>query len=312
MKVSICIGSVRATTLGPAIESIQQQTWDDWELIVVGQGPDPALRSVGESAAARDSRVRYIHLDQKGVSLARNVAVRASVGEIIAITDDDCEARADWIATLVESFAAEPDVDVVGGALIAPTSRRPGFANCPDQVPSEALYDPVASGMKPPAGWDWVTANVAFRRHALERAGPFDECFGPGAVFRVATDTDYKFRLELLGVRMRSTPRAVVFHTHGCRYGLGPVVRRSIDYSFGHGALAAKLTLLGEQRGREWLEIMRRECTVGWLRPFRPDRLAVSLVQLAYFTRGYTRCLREYRLDATRGVLQSLAASTTA
>src|SRR5438105_15951698 len=126
MKFSVCIGSVRATTVGPAIESIRRQTWTDWELIVVGQGPDPALRHVGEEAARADTRVRYVHLERRGVSLARNVAVRQATGDIIAITDDDCEARPDWLATLADCFAAEPDVDVVGGALVAPATHRAG------------------------------------------------------------------------------------------------------------------------------------------------------------------------------------------
>src|SRR5467141_1385492 len=153
MKFSVCIGSVRATTLGPAIESIRKQTWTDWELIVVGQGPDPALRAVGEAAAQADTRIRYVHLEHRGVSLARNVAVAQASGDIVAITDDDCEARSDWLATLAECFAAEPDVEVVGGALIAPAIRKAGFAKCPDQIPTEALYDPVASGRVPPPGW---------------------------------------------------------------------------------------------------------------------------------------------------------------
>jgi len=310
MKFSVCIGSVRATTLGPAIESIRRQTWTDWELIVVGQGPDAALRSVGESAALADKRIRYVHLERRGVSLARNVAVSHATGEIIAITDDDCEAREDWLATLADCFAAEPEVDVVGGALVAPPIRKAGFAKCPDQIPAEALYDPIASGRRPPPGWDWVTANVAFRPPVLQRAGPFDECFGPGAMFRVATDTEYKLRLETLGVRMRSTPRAVVLHTYGCRYGLRAVLKRSIDYSWGHGALSGKLTLLGDPRGREWLASKRREVSSGWLRPFRPDRLPLSALQLWYFTRGYMRCVNGFRVDAARGVLEPIAAPT--
>jgi glycosyltransferase involved in cell wall biosynthesis len=301
--ISVCIGSVRSGSLRAAIESIRRQSWPDWELIVVGQGADPALRAVGEAAMAGDRRVRYLHLDRRGVSLARNVAVQAARGDIIAITDDDCEARADWLATLAQCFAAEPDVDVVGGALLAPDPERGGLAKCPSQIPAEALYDPIASGGRAPDGWDWWTANVAFRRTVLERGGPFDEYFGPGAFFRVATDTEYKLRLEAKGVRMRSTPRSVVFHTDGYRYGFRQLWRRSMNYSWGHGALAGKLTLLGDPRGREWLASQRR-ATVGWLRRRRPDRFALGLVQLWTFMRGYRRCVRNFQVDPERGVLQ--------
>jgi glycosyltransferase involved in cell wall biosynthesis len=308
VKISVCVGSVRPAPLETLIASVRRQTWRDWELVVVGQGSDPTLRAVGEAAMRQDQRVRYIHIEPRGVSLARNVAVRAAVGDIIAITDDDCEAREDWLATVAECFASEPEVDVVGGAMVAPTTNRGWLTNCPEVVPAEALYDPVASGHKAPAGFSWVTGNVAFRPSVLVRAGPFDESFGPGAYFRVATDTDYLARLDRAGVRMRSTPRSVVIHTYGCRRGFRQLLRRSIDYSWGHGALAAKWTLVGDVRGREWLDSKRRDCATGWLRPFRPHRLPLGVLQLWYFNRGYERCRRGFRV-APSGVLEPLRPS---
>jgi glycosyltransferase involved in cell wall biosynthesis len=306
VKISVCVGSVRPEPLQALIASVRRQTWLDWELVVVGQGSDAGVRAVGEKAMAADKRIRYIHIDGRGVSLARNVAVQAAVGDIVAITDDDCEAREDWLATIVDCFREEPDVEVVGGAMVAPRSISRWLTNCPELVPAEALYDPVASGHRPPAGFSWVTGNVAFRRGVLERAGPFDESFGPGAYFRVATDTDYLARLDRAGVRMRSTPRSEVIHTHGCRRGFRQLLRRSIDYSWGHGALAGKWTLVGDRRGREWLGQKRRDAITGWLRPLRPQRLPLGLLQLWYFTRGYERCVREFRVTA-RGTLEPVA-----
>ncbi len=306
MKFSVCIGSVRPAPLQLAIEAIRRQTWEDWELVVVGQGDDAALAAVGAEAMAQDKRVRYIHLEKRGVSLARNVAMHAADGDIVAITDDDCEASADWLATLAECFQTNPNVDVVGGSVVAPDSRRRWLSKCPTLIPAEALYDPVASGRRPPAGWNWWTANVALRPSVVQQAGPFDECFGPGAVFRVVTDVDYKLRLEANGVRMLSTPRAVVFHTSGYRSGFRALWKRSIDYSYGMGALAGKLTLQGDPRGREWLKTNQRELA-GWLHRPRPERQGLSLVKLWTFSRGYRQCLRNYRLDTALGVLQRLA-----
>jgi glycosyltransferase involved in cell wall biosynthesis len=306
VKISVSIGSVRPTTLGHAIDSIRRQTWADWELLVVGQGPDPALRAVVQQAMAQDHRIRYLHLDRRGLSLARNVGAQAAEGDVIAFTDDDCEARDDWLATLARCFTAEPDVDVVGGALLAPAARRRGLAKCPTLIPTDALYDPVVSGRHPPAGWDWYGGNFALRASILKRVGPFDECFGVGARFRIAEDTDYKLRLEALDIKMRTTPRSVVFHTFGYRYGFRSLLRRSIDASWGHGALAGKLTLFGDRRGRELLIRTWRQCTVDWLRWPRPDQLPLKLVQLCSFTLGYQRCVRDYQADQARGVLQPL------
>ena len=125
----------------------------------------------------------------------------------------------------------------------------------------------------------------------------------PGSYFRVGTDTDYLARLDQAGVRMRSTPRSVVVHTHGCRRGFRQLLRRSIDYSWGQGALAAKWTLVGDVRGRQWLDSVRRACTIGWLRPFRPHRVQLRVLQVWYFSRGYEDCRRRFR-GAPNGVLE--------
>src|SRR4051794_32139260 len=118
MKLSVYIPTVRSTTLAAAVQSILRQTWSDWELVLVGQGPAPTLRSLGQAVADSDRRIRYIHLDQPLLSRARNAGIAATTGDIVAMMDDDCEARADWLATIAEYFSSEPRVEVVSGSLI--------------------------------------------------------------------------------------------------------------------------------------------------------------------------------------------------
>lgn len=303
MTVSICIATVRPTTLGAAVASIQAQTWTNWELVVVGQGPDRDIRSRLEEVSQGDSRVCYIHLSERGLSRARNAGIAASTGDIIAMTDDDCEAHPEWIATLVRCFETEPDVGLVGGALLKPDGVRRGVAACPALRPAEVLYDPIASGRQAPRGWNWVGGNFAIRRDVAQQVGAFDEYLGAGTSFASGEDTDYKLRLEALGIKMRSTPRAVVYHTYGVRYGLQARLQHSRNYARGNGAMAGKLTLLGDPRGREWLEMTRRECTVGWFRRVKQRRMPVNLLRLWHFTRAYQECIRDYRADPARVLL---------
>ncbi|HEY7783053.1 MAG TPA: glycosyltransferase [Ktedonobacterales bacterium] len=307
MKISVCIAATRATTVDAAIASIRHQTWTDWELVLVGQGDDPALAAVGKAAALSDARVHYVHLDRRGLSLARNAGIRAATGDIIAMTDDDCEAREDWLATLGGIFAAEPAVGLVGGALLAPSPAHGGPASCPCLEPADALYDPIAADRQAPAGWDWIGGNFAIRRRAVERVGMFDECLGAGAVFPAAEDTDYKLRMERIGIKMRSTPRSVVYHTHGHRYGARAVLRSSRAYARGNAALAAKLTLMGDPRGREWLEETRRECLGDW-RTLTSGRRPHNPLRYLYFARAYAECLRQYRVDPVHHILYAIPA----
>lgn len=265
------------------------------------------MRRMVEDVAREDSRVRYMHLDQRGLSRARNAGLAASSGEIIAMTDDDCEADPQWLETMASCFTDEPDVGLVGGALLAPAREHGYLVTCPTLYPSERLYDPVRSRRHAPAGWDWIGGNFAVRRSVAERIGYFDEHLGAGTCFPCGEDTDYKLRLEAQGVKMRSTPRAIVHHTYGVRSGIRSGLRHSAAYARGNGALAAKLTLAGDPRGKEWLTAATRESSIDWLTAMRPQRLPVSMLRLWHFRQAYQECLHEYAVDPTSGVLYHLS-----
>lgn len=306
LKFSICLPATRPSTVGFTIQSIKAQTVEDWELIVVGQRDATDLRAVVGEAQQYDSRVRWTDVGQPGSSHARNAALRAASGELVAMIDDDCEAAPGWLATLADCLDMHPDIGLVGGALIAPPAAHRGPGNCPSLMPSDSVYDPVQDRGIAPAGWDWLTANVAFRRPLLQQIGLFDECLGPGAHFQSCEDTDFKLRFERAGIRMRSTPRARVTHRFGWRYGLRAVLSHQKNYARGNGAMAAKLTLMGEPRGLTWWRAMREECLTRWYQRRQPAQLPAGLRRWYYFSGAYRECLREYRVDPS-GLLAPIA-----
>lgn len=309
MLISVCIPTLRSTTLRLAIDSIRRQTWTDWELIVVGQGEgaDRESQSLVEEVAREDTRVRYCHLVEPGLSRARNAGIAASAGEIIAMTDDDCEADAAWLSTLAQYFQIDSEVGLVGGALVGPNLRQGLLSTCPSLIPVEALYDPVPMKRQPPEGWDWIGGNFAVRRAVVERVGSFDEYLGAGAFFPSGEDTDYKLRLEALGIKMYSTPHAIVYHTYGVRHGVRAGLRHSRNYARGNGALAGKLTLQGDPRGREWLHSSVGESSVDWLHGRAPHRLPVSVLRLFHFVHAYRQCVRGFRVHPATDLLHPLS-----
>jgi GT2 family glycosyltransferase len=294
--VSVCVGSIRSGTIGDLVASLQLQTLEDFELIIVGQGSDTTVRDCVAKLAATHPRVRYVHTPQKGLSHARNVGIANARADIIAMTDDDCEVDPNWLKVLVECFEADPRVGLVGGDLVSPPRPAALFAECPKLSVKDTLYDPSNGNRVVPDGWDFVGANFAFRKHVVEQVGVFDEMLGAGAPFPAGEETDFKLRLERAGVAMRATPRAVVHHVHGYRVGLKVIVRQSLAYSRGNGALAAKLHMMGLPQGQEWLERNRAYRLGNWR---RPHRFAMDLILLREYRRGFEDCLRDYELDAS-------------
>lgn len=297
MKVTVCIPTIRPDTVSDAIASVRAQRYRDWDLLVIGQGDERAIRPVVEFAAHGDPRVRYIHIARSGLSIARNHALREAGGDIIAFTDDDCEASPDWLDRVVSVFERHPQVGLVFGSLVPPQPKPSRFRVCPQFTAGEIWYDPIATERRAPEGWSAVGANFSVRRDQAARIGEFDEHLGAGARFPAAEDTDYMLRAELLGVPMFSSPTIVVHHTHGFRYGLRAVYRHRRAYALGNGALAAKLTHLGDGRGSAWMHSEVDAATFGPFRNRAVHTIPVHLLRLAYFAYAYRTCLRKFRTE---------------
>jgi GT2 family glycosyltransferase len=308
-RISVCVAAVRPTTLGAAIAAIRSQTWRDWELIVVGQGDAESLQRAVDEASSGDARVGYIQADRYGLSAARNIALRAASGDIFACTYDDCEAQPDWLAVVAECFDTDPRLGLVAGSLVAPALRSRWLpSSCLSVIPEHVVHDPSVTPPPAPAGFSCVGGNLALSRDAAVRVGRFDELLGAGARFLSGEDIDYVHRLEDAGIKMLSTPRSIVWHTYGRRYGWRQLARYWYGQGMGHGAIAAKLTLRGDPRGSEEVRRLVGIHPAQWLRdgesgrlPSPRDlqlgRLLSDPVRLGSALTTYRRCLRDYLID---------------
>ncbi len=101
--------------IGEAIASIQRQTIDDWQLIVVNDGARDQTLAAARQAAGDDPRIRIIHFDRnQGISVASNAGFDAAHGEFIARLDSDDRAAPTRLAAQVEAFRANDRLAVVG------------------------------------------------------------------------------------------------------------------------------------------------------------------------------------------------------
>ena len=103
----------RPDKLLKAIKSVQNQTYPDWEMIVVSDGIDSATRAVVE--AFRDPKVRYFEIKHFGNhSRPKNKGIMEAKGDYIAFLDDDNQYRPDHLNVLMKGMEREM-VDVVYG-----------------------------------------------------------------------------------------------------------------------------------------------------------------------------------------------------
>ena len=109
-KVSVVIPTYGgAAHLGEAVQSALNQTWQDFELIVVNDASPDNTDEV--MAQFHDPRIRYLrHETNRGVALARKTGVFASHGEIIAHLDQDDFYHPEKLRLHVEHLDQHPEI----------------------------------------------------------------------------------------------------------------------------------------------------------------------------------------------------------
>lgn len=285
----------RRTSLSATLDSIAAAAGGRrLEVILVDNGStDDSAALVRAWAADQPFTVRLLAEPRPGLSRARNVALAAARGRIIAMTDDDCVLHPDYFAQLARAFAEQPAPVIIGGRILL---GDPADLPVTIKLEDHPMIAP-ASGF--PGGFV-MGANLALTADVRDRVGLFDERFGAGAPFRAAEDTDYLFRALGHGIPVRYDPRFVVDHHHGRRRA-EEVVALLAGYGYGDGALYAK-HLLTDRRiaGAIWRDLANlRDRIVGpvpAIRHFHAFRLRHVLAGLA----GYGRAAIRHRAARRR------------
>ncbi len=175
-KVTICIPTIgRLTYLGETLKSLESQTLQDYEVLILDSGsPEEAARVFREIAAA-DGRRRVVRSERVPMFANFNVGLREARGEYVAFFHDDDVYEPDFLSRSVELLDRNPRAGFAGSnymiidaegrneglrRLIKKTEVRPG---------REFILEVMQSGRNPVP-----LPGVVFRREAFSESG-FDE-----------------------------------------------------------------------------------------------------------------------------------------
>lgn len=201
-----------------AIQSVVEQTYSNWELIVCDDGSSDQSRSIIQEYARQDSRIRYIFQQNFGVAAALNAAYRMSRGQVVALLDADDVFHCSKFARVTAAFREQP---------------RAGFCAHPLR-PISANGKPIGSPFPKRLDSGWVgphllrnggdcrsslASGLLFRRHIADQLFPLPSTLKrmlDGYMTRAAlcltdavamseTLADYRFHnANLTGVRKRT------------------------------------------------------------------------------------------------------------
>lgn len=103
----------RADFIEKAIQSVLNQTYSNFEIIVIDDGSTDNSAQIIKKLAEKDHRIRYYKLEvNSGVSIARNKGLSLARGKYIAFLDSDDIALAHWLKTGVYFMEQNPHVAV--------------------------------------------------------------------------------------------------------------------------------------------------------------------------------------------------------
>ncbi|MBK1833417.1 glycosyltransferase family 2 protein [Roseibacillus ishigakijimensis] len=157
----------REDLIGETLESIQAQSYQNWEALVVDDGSTDGSRAVVEGFGERDKRVRLLEWGEapKGACSCRNKGLQEAQGEFVIFLDSDDLLTPDALARRVEALAAAPALDftvsgtVIFDSKIGDVSRYLCFPHETDCSDTERffLFD-----------HPWLTTGPTWRRSFLQ------------------------------------------------------------------------------------------------------------------------------------------------
>ena len=232
VAVVICTRN-RPDKIGQAISSVLACDHPDFDVTIVDQSTTDATAAVVEPMAQRDSRLRYFHVSEAGLSRAYNTGVRLTTGEVIAFTDDDCIVPSDWLTSISAALAADPEGDLLYGRVV-PISG----ASEPELTPY--LDIPKAERLSRKDGFKvfGMGANFAARRRLFDAIGGFDEVLGGGGPLRSSQDFDLAYRAYRAGRVILLRPDVWLQHDGRREAEDWPTLLR--NYGIGDGAFYSK------------------------------------------------------------------------
>lgn len=95
------------------IDSILNQSFVDFEILLVNDGSTDNSGKICDKYAEKDTRVKVLHKQNGGVSSARNAGIEAAQGEYICFVDSDDYLEKDYLEILIETKKKFPDYDSV-------------------------------------------------------------------------------------------------------------------------------------------------------------------------------------------------------
>jgi len=200
MKFSLIMGTYgRAERVHGLLESLKNQSYRNFELIVVDQNLDDHIE---KGCADYNSyfKIKYLKTETPGLSRSRNIGLKHAIGDIITFPDDDCKYYIETLQAAYDFFSSNNDVHIVLGRIVDEKGNNV-IRNWPREELKINKYNFYIR----------FSSITMFIKRDLD-LNPFDESLGVGTSFGSCEDAEYIFTLLRKGKKVIYTPNIRVYH----------------------------------------------------------------------------------------------------
>lgn len=212
----------RASLLEKSVNSILEQSYQYWELIIINNESTDYTERLIRSFSEKDKRIRYFEVNkslQGGISQYLNFGIHNSVGKYIArIDDDDTWSDRDKLKKQVDFLDANPDYVICGGGVIMVDSAgREMYRFLKNETNEEIRRKALMA-------CPFEHTTIMFLKDAAISVGLYKN-------YRVCEDWDFFLRLGLIG-------KFYNFNCHFANY-----LQSGVNISLNDQSLVAKTEL---------------------------------------------------------------------
>lgn len=180
MTLSIIIPVYRTEgTLSRCVESIINQDFEDWEMLLIDDGSTDGSPALCDEWARRDARITAYHKTNGGLSDARNYGIKRAKGEWITFVDSDDAIGPDTYPALMRLIAEGKDFDILEFPVLVHAGNADEHTlELPDRTwPSARQYWHETQGWEHCYAWNKIYRRELFDKTLFPKGRIFEDAW---------------------------------------------------------------------------------------------------------------------------------------
>ncbi len=208
ISIIICTTGDRIS-INETVNSIYKNSYTNFELILICQTKKNNL-IIKNIITPKEKILRKYFLSKKGLSYARNFAIKIAKGQVIAFTDDDCIVDKEWLQNIKNSFKQNLNAAAIFGKVLP---FKP-LTNKGKLFPSIINTNKFQIYKKPIKHWLYIGFgnNMSIKKNIFLKYGIFNTLLGAGSYGLSTEDGEFAIRLLTHKEEVIYNPNILIYH----------------------------------------------------------------------------------------------------